>query len=297
MRRLNFQLEQRRREKLLATLPGAKRGYEYNDWELRLLEPAKSRGLREDLARGRRVHARDGHALLLHEPAQPSRARHRSGRAMRRSSRLFASAGHPVLRHARRLRRGLSRREAALERSRLGHQSRQRASRRGVDAILRARGGRPVGALLRVRARPARRAPNRTAAPEINDWMPAKLAVRAERDRADPLRVPQRRRRRCCACRSSRATSSCICRDAQQSPRDPPRRSRPRERADPSDAGEPGGRHRLRRSDERAAAERQRRSNWELPAATGQLVNTVRVVADFARRRPLADARSRRRAP
>ncbi len=35
--RLQFQLERLRREKLLATLPGEKRGYEYNEWELRLL--------------------------------------------------------------------------------------------------------------------------------------------------------------------------------------------------------------------------------------------------------------------
>ncbi len=35
--RLHFQLERLRREKLLATLPGEKRGYEYNDWELRLV--------------------------------------------------------------------------------------------------------------------------------------------------------------------------------------------------------------------------------------------------------------------
>ena len=35
--RLQFQLGRLRRAKLLATLPGEKRGYEYNDWELRLL--------------------------------------------------------------------------------------------------------------------------------------------------------------------------------------------------------------------------------------------------------------------
>ena len=40
LRRLQFQLERLRREKLLATLPGEKRGYEYNDWELRLLDEA-----------------------------------------------------------------------------------------------------------------------------------------------------------------------------------------------------------------------------------------------------------------
>lgn len=36
--RLNFQLERLRREKLLAKLPGEKRGYEYHEWEQRLLE-------------------------------------------------------------------------------------------------------------------------------------------------------------------------------------------------------------------------------------------------------------------
>ena len=39
-RRLQFQLGQLRREKLLATLPGEKRGYMYNEWELRLLTDA-----------------------------------------------------------------------------------------------------------------------------------------------------------------------------------------------------------------------------------------------------------------
>lgn len=36
--RLNFQLDRLRREKLLAKLPGEKRGYEYYEWEHRLLE-------------------------------------------------------------------------------------------------------------------------------------------------------------------------------------------------------------------------------------------------------------------
>lgn len=38
--RLNFQLEQSRRNKLLKTLPQDELGYEYNEWELKLLEPA-----------------------------------------------------------------------------------------------------------------------------------------------------------------------------------------------------------------------------------------------------------------
>jgi hypothetical protein len=35
--RLQFQLQRLRREKLLAVMPGEKRGYEYHDWELRLV--------------------------------------------------------------------------------------------------------------------------------------------------------------------------------------------------------------------------------------------------------------------
>jgi hypothetical protein len=38
--RLNFQLEQLRRTKLLKTLPQDELGYEYNEWELKILEPA-----------------------------------------------------------------------------------------------------------------------------------------------------------------------------------------------------------------------------------------------------------------
>ncbi|MEP6482399.1 MAG: hypothetical protein ABJA94_10380, partial [Rhodoglobus sp.] len=43
LQRLDFQLQQLRREKLLAKRAGPKHGYEYNEWELRLVEDAANR--------------------------------------------------------------------------------------------------------------------------------------------------------------------------------------------------------------------------------------------------------------
>ena len=175
LRRLNFQLEQRRSGKLLATLPGPKRGYEYNEWELRLLEPANlavyEKTLREVAAFMREAGTPYFFITLPNHPGEASfRPRYAPVKP------LFAGAGIPLVdilddfvaayppgkQLLNQLGWGINPVNAHP-----GVVSTRFYARKAADLLERS-----YTSVLGPRGEP-----EANPAPEINDWMPAKLAV------------------------------------------------------------------------------------------------------------------------
>jgi lysophospholipase L1-like esterase len=277
LRRLHFQLEQRRREKLLATLPGEKRGYEYNDWELRLIEPANlavyEKTLREVAAFMREAGTP---YFFITLPNYPNEASFRSRYAPIKP--LFAAAGIPLV--------------DILDDFAAAHPPGKQLLNDlgwGINPV----NGHPGVVLTRFYAREAadllersyasalgpRGEPEANPAPTINDWMPAKLAVAENTtgrirfvypiDDGTMLRMPLER-------------------SHVQLHLSMPSDLREIRLAGPS--LKTGQIHLTRTNPEDGidygvvTAEPQKSGThlqWELPAATGQLVNTVRVVAEF----------------
>ncbi len=175
LRRLNFQLEQRRREKLLHTLPGPKRGYEYSEWEQQLLTPANlvayATTVREVAAFMSEANTPYFFITLPNSPAEESfRARYAPIKP------VFATAGVPFV--------------DVLDDFVAAYPSDTKLSN-DLGWGINPANGHPGVVSTRFYAREAadllerehasalgpRGAPELSAAPEINDWVPATLAV------------------------------------------------------------------------------------------------------------------------
>lgn len=278
LRRLNFQLEQRRREKLLRTLPGPKRGYEYQDWEHKLLEPenlaAYEKTVREVAAFMREAGTPYFFLTLPNHPdPQSFRARHAPVEP------IFATAGiefvdvvddfaaaypagnalsndlgwgiNPANAHPGVISTRFYAREAAdlLERSH--------------PQVLGPRG-----------------APETSAAPEINDWMPAGLVVQQNTGGQIRFEYPSGDAK---MLRMPIEQDHVALHLAMPSDLGAIRLAGPDlasaqihlTHVNPDDGIDPGA---VRSEPEQRGAQ----LDWELPAASGQLVNTIRVVAEFA---------------
>ncbi|MBP1602863.1 MAG: hypothetical protein H6Q09_35 [Acidobacteria bacterium] len=278
LRRLNFQLEQRRREKLLATLPGEKRGYEYNEWELRLIEPANlaayEKTLREASAFMREARTPYFFITLPNHPGEASfRPRYAPVKP------LFAAAGIPLLdilddfvaayppgkQPLNDLGWGINPANAHP-----GVVSTRFYAREAADLLERSYAS----------ALGPRGEPEANPTPEINDWMPGKLAVEENTtgrirfvypsDEAAMLRMPLE----LAHVQLHLAVPSNL-REIRLAGPNLATAQIHLTRADPADGIDYGA----------LTSEPQQSGTtlkWELPGATGQLVNTVRVVADFA---------------
>jgi hypothetical protein len=278
LRRLNFQLEQRRREKLLATLPGEKRGYAYNDWELRLIEPANLAAYQKTLREVAAFMREAGTPyFFISLPNHPGEASFRPRYAPLEP--LFAAAGIPfddVLddfvaayppgkQPLNDLGWGINPANAhpGVVSTRFYAREAAELLERSYASVLGPRGE-----------------PEANPAPEINDWMPGKLAVEENTtgrirfvypsDEDAMLRMPLEQAhvqlhlsvpsnlREIRLAGPNLATAQIHLTQTNA--------------ADGIDYGaltsEP--------------QQRGKQMKWELPAATGQRVNTVRVVAGFA---------------
>jgi hypothetical protein len=277
-RRLQFQLGQLRREMLLATLPGEKRGYQYNEWELRLLSDANLAAYQKTLGEvAAFMRETDTPFFFLTLPNAPTEATFAPRYAPVKP--LFATAGiefHDLLDHfvaahpagttlANDLGWGINPAN--------GHPG-VVSTRFYADAaadILEASYASVLG---------PRTTPPANPAPVINDWMPASLAVAHDepgeirftypRDDASMLRMPIEQ-------------SHVLLSLAEPSDLRALRLRGPDlagaqlhlSHVDPEDGVDPGV----------AKSEPQQRGDtlaWELSGDAGRLVNTVRVVAEFS---------------
>ena len=277
LRRLNFQLEQRRREKLLHTLPGPKRGYEYNDWELRLLEPANlavyEKTLREVAAFMREA---DTPYFFISLPNHPGEETFRPRYAPVKP--LFAAAGIPfddvlddfvaAYPPGKQLLNDLGWGINPVN-AHPGVVSTRFYAREAADLVERS-----YASVLGPRGEP-----EANPLPEINDWMPAKLAVEENTtgrihfvypiDDGMMLRMPLEQ-------------------SHVQLHLSAPSNLREIRLAGPNLAtaqihltqtnAEDGIDYGAVTSEPQQSGKHMK---WELPATTGQLINTVRVVADF----------------
>jgi hypothetical protein len=277
LRRLNFQLEQRRREKLLRTLPGPKRGYEYNEWELQLLEPANLSAYQQTLHEvAAFMREADTPYFFISLPSYPSeeslRPRYdpikpifaRAGLSLLDILDDFIAAypaGTPL---ANDLGWGITPANAHP-----GVVATRFYAREAADLLERS-----YASVLGPRG-----TPETSTAPAINDWMPATLAVQENtvgqirfaypNEGAKMLRMP-------------------LGQDHVQMHLAMPSNLREIRLAGPdlesaqihlTQANAADGIDYGTLTSEPQQSGRQ--MQWELPAATGQLVNTVRVVADF----------------
>lgn len=277
LRRLNFQLEQRRREKLLRTLPGPKRGYEYNDWELRLLEPANLAAYEKTLHEvSALMRDADTPYFFISLPNHPGEESFRVRYAPIKP--IFATAGVPLV--------------DVLDDFVAAYPSGTPLSN-DLGWGINPANGHPGVVSTRFYAREAadllersyasvlgpRGAPETNAAPEINDWMPGKLAVQQNTagqirfaypsDEAKMLRMPLERDH----VQLHLAMPSNL-REIRLAGPDLANAQIHLTQVNPEDGIDYG---------DLASVPQQSGSQlkWELPAAIGQLVNTVRVVADF----------------
>jgi hypothetical protein len=277
LRRLNFQLEQRRRDKLLRTLPGPKRGYEYNDWELQLLEPANLAAYQQTLHEvAAFMREADTPYFFISLPSYPREESLRPRYAPIKP--IFASAGLPLVDIlddflaaypagtplSNDLGWGINPANAHP-----GVVSTRFYAREAADLLQRS-----YASVLGPRG-----APETNTAPEINDWMPGKLAVQQNTagqirfeypsDDTTMLRMP-------------------LGQHHVQMHLAMPSNLREIGLAGPDLASAQVHLTQVNAADgidygQLASVPRQsgNQLRWELPAAIGQLVNTVRVVADF----------------
>jgi len=275
--RLNFQLEQRRRDKLLQTLPGPKRGYEYNEWERKLLDPTNLAAYRKTL---------DEVSALMREADMPYFFINLPNFLDEESFRARYAPVKPVFATAH------IEFVDVLDDFVAAYPSGTPLSNDlgwGINPV----NGHPGVVLTRFYAREAadvlersfasvlgpRGAPETNTAPEINDWMPSQLAVQKNEagqirfeypsDEGLMLRMPIKKRHvqlhlaMPSTLREIRLAGPNLARAqihlTQVNPQDGIDYGDPR--TEPHQKG-----NQLR---------------WELSAATGQLVNTVRIVADF----------------
>ncbi len=278
LRRLNFQLEQRRREKLLRTLPGPKGGYEYNEWELQLLEPtnlaAYENTVREVAAFMREADTPYFFISLPNHPGEDSFAPRYAP-----IKPIFASAGVEFVDvlddFAAAYPRGTSLSNDLgwginPANAHPGVVSTRFYAREAADLLERS-----YASVLGPRGEP-----ETNGAPAINDWMPGKLVVQQNaagrirfaypNEDAKMLRMPLEQEH----VQLHLAMPSNL-REIRLSGPDLASARIHLTQASPKDGIDYGD----------LESEPQQRGNqvqWELPAANGQLVNTVRVVAEFA---------------
>jgi len=276
-RRLNFQLEQRRREKLLRTLPGPKRGYAYNEWELRLLGPANLAAYKKTLHEvAAFMRDADTPYFFISLPSYPREESLRPRYAPIKP--IFATAHVEFV--------------DLLDDFVAAYSSGTPLSNDlgwGINPV----NGHPGVVLTRFYAREAadvlersfasllgpRGAPETNTTPEINDWMPGKLAVKHNEagqirfeypsDEAKMLRMPLEQGH----VQLHLAMPSNL-REIRLAGPNLARAQIHLTQVNPQDGIDYGD----------LTSEPQQNGNqlqWELSAATGQLVNTVRVVADF----------------
>ena len=278
LRRLNFQLEQRRHGKLLATLPGKKRGYEYNEWELLLLEPANlavyETTLREVSAFMREAGTPYFFITLPNHPSEDTYAPRYAP-----IKPLFAAAGIPLVDTLDDFVAAYPPGKQPLNdlgwginpvNAHPGVVGTRFYARQAADQLERSH-----ASVLGPRGEP-----EANPAPEINDWMPAKLAVEENTagrirfvypiDDGTMLRMPLEQSH----VQLHLSVPSNLGEIRLAGP-DLKSAQIQLTRANPEDGIDYGV----------VTAEPQKSGTalqWELPAATGQLVNTVRVVAEFA---------------
>ena len=275
--RLNFQLEQRRREKLLRTLPGPKRGYAYNEWELQLLEPvnlaAYQQTLNEVAAYLREAEAR---FFFISLPGYPSEAALRPRYDPIKP--IFANAGLPLVDI---LDDFIAAYPAGTSLANdLGWGINPANGHPGVVSTrFFAREAADLLELSYASVLGPRGAPETSGAPEINDWMPGTLAVQQNtagqirfeypNEEAKMLRMPLEQDH----LQLHLAMPSNL-REIRLAGPDLASAQIPLTQVNAADGIDYG-----------AIASEPRQSGkqirWELPAAVGQLVNTVRIVADF----------------
>jgi hypothetical protein len=275
--RLNFQLEQRRREKLLHTLPGPKRGYEYNAWELQLLEPANLAAYQQTLHQvAAYLREADTPYFFISLPSYPSEASLRPRYEPIKP--IFANAGLPLVdilddfiaaypagtSLANDLGWGIN-----PANGHPGVVSTRFYAREAADLLERS-----YASVLGPRG-----APETNSEPEINDWMPAKLVVQQNKagqirflvpsDEAMMLRMPLEQSH----IQFHLAMPSNL-REIRLSGPDLASAQLHLTQVNAADGIDYGA---------LASVPRQsgNQMQWELPAGIGQLVNTVLVVADF----------------
>lgn len=277
LRRLNFQLEQRRREKLLQTLPGPKRGYEYQEWEHKLLEPenlaAYEKTVHEVAAFMREAGTPYFFLTLPNYPGQKSfRARYAPVEPIFANAGIefvdmldeFAAAYPNANPLSNDLAWGINPANAHP-----GVISTRFYARKAADRLERSH-----PQVLGPRGEPAA-----TAAPEINDWMPAGLVVRENtagqirfeypNGDAKMLRMPIERDH--VALHLAMPSNLGAIRLAGP---DLASAQIHLTHVDADDGIDSGA---VQSEPEQRGAQLE----WALPAASGQLVNTIRVVAEF----------------
>ena len=277
LRRLHFQLEQRRREKLIQKRAGPKRGYEYNEWELQLLGPTNLGAYEQTLREvARFMRDADTPYFFISLPNHPGeewfRPRYAPIKPLFAAARVefvdilddFSAAYPPGTALANDLGWGISPANAHP-----GVVSTRFYAREAADVLERS-----YASVLGPRG-----APRASEAPEINDWMPAMLAVQQNtvgqirfeypRDAAKMLRMPLEQSQ----LRLHLSMPSNL-REIRLAGADLARAQLQLTQVSPDDGVDYGDLTSL-------PAQSGKQLRWDVPAAVGELVNTLRIVADF----------------